>query len=318
MDHLDKYQGLIKCKILPPQKLWLPVLPLHCNKKMVFTLCKTCAEQENDVCTHSDKDRALVGTWTSVELNKALSLGYRLLEIYQIWHWDEWSDQVYSQYVNKYLKMKQEASGYPDDVKTPEQKEQFKQAYFEAEGIVLDHVEKNPGKRAFAKTMLNCLWGKNAQNNIMPKTEYVKERARLHELLTSKHVTVNYVETFDHDDFLLINFTDQSDMIQPHSSANVVVASFVTAYARLVLYEQMEKLGRRVLYFDTDSCMYVSVPGQYDVPITNSRLGQWTDEVPEGKIVRFVALGPKNYGYEYIVDGQRRTTCKVKGITIQH
>ena len=61
---------------------------------------------------------------------------------------------------NLLLKMKQEASGYPDWVKTEEDKNQFKQEYFNVEGIVLENVEKNPGKRAYAKTMLNCLWGK--------------------------------------------------------------------------------------------------------------------------------------------------------------
>jgi hypothetical protein len=108
------------------------------------------------------------------------------------------------------------------------------------------------------------------------------------------------------------------DMSEPHAAANVVAASFVTAYARLELYSVLERLGERVLYFDTDSCMYIYDPDKYNIPITDSRLGKWTDEVPNGRIVKYVALGPKNYGYEYIVNGERHTVCKVKGITLDY
>jgi hypothetical protein len=43
----------------------------------------------------------------------------------------------------------------------------------------------------------------------------------------------------------------------PLSNRNVVIASFVTAYARLELYEVINKLGKSVLYFDTDSIIYI-------------------------------------------------------------
>ena len=124
-DNIREYRGLIKCKVLPPQGLWMPVLPVHCNKKMVFPLCRTCAEQECQTCSHTLDQRALVGVWTTVELHKALDLGYKLLETYHVWHWDDWSSEVYQHYINKFLKIKQEASGYPDYVKTVEQQEKF-------------------------------------------------------------------------------------------------------------------------------------------------------------------------------------------------
>lgn len=316
--NVRQYRGLIKCQVLPPQDLWMPVLPVHCNNKNVFSLCRTCAEQECHICTHTETERALIGTWTSVELHKAQDKGYKILTVYHVWHWDEWSNEVYRRYIDKYLKMKQEASGYPSWVQTPEDKQKFKEDYFKAEGIQLDHIEKNPGRRAFAKTMLNCLWGKNAQNNVLRKTEYMDSVERYNQLLTDPMVTVSYVDVFEHDEFVLINYTNESDTFEPHASSNVVTASFVTAYARLELYSALEQLGERVLYFDTDSCMYIYKPGEYNIPIVDSRLGHWTDEVPDGKITKFVGLGPKNYGYEYTENGKRHTTCKVKGITLDY
>ncbi|GFQ65873.1 DNA_pol_B_2 domain-containing protein [Trichonephila clavata] len=38
-----KWYGLIKCKVLPPRKLYHPVLPYK-EEKLIFSLCKSCSE----------------------------------------------------------------------------------------------------------------------------------------------------------------------------------------------------------------------------------------------------------------------------------
>ncbi|CAL1264770.1 unnamed protein product, partial [Larinioides sclopetarius] len=51
-----------KCKILPPRGLYLPVLPFRCNGKLMFPLCRTCAETLNQSsCHHSDEERNIIG-----------------------------------------------------------------------------------------------------------------------------------------------------------------------------------------------------------------------------------------------------------------
>jgi hypothetical protein len=49
------------------------------------------------------------------ELQKALELGYRLDQIYEVWHFPESSHDLFASYINTFLKIKQEASGFPDD-----------------------------------------------------------------------------------------------------------------------------------------------------------------------------------------------------------
>lgn len=90
-----------------------------------------------------------------------------------------------------------------------------------------------------------------------------------------------------------------------------MIAAFVTAYARLKLYEYIEGLGDRVLYFDTGSLLFMSVyfscliviilvdsviyiwrPGMY-TPQLGDFLGQMTDELDGGEITKFVSGGPK-------------------------
>jgi hypothetical protein len=40
-------EGLIKCTVLPPTRLYHPVLPYRCNNKLLFCLCRTCAVEQN-------------------------------------------------------------------------------------------------------------------------------------------------------------------------------------------------------------------------------------------------------------------------------
>ena len=59
----------------------------------------------------------------------------------------------HTSYIDVFLKVKQESSGYPDWCKTEQDKEIFKRNYLNAEGISLESVEKNPGLRAVAKIL---------------------------------------------------------------------------------------------------------------------------------------------------------------------
>ena len=111
----------------------------------------------------------------------------------------------------------------------------------------------------------------------------------------------------------------QNPNVEAHAGSNVSVAAFVTAQARLKLYEPLEKLNERVLYFDTDSIICHHKPHLWNPTIVSNRLGEWTDEVPYARIVKFVGMVLKNYGYEFVdKDDNRRSTCKVKGLTLDY
>ncbi len=76
---ISTYFGLVKCTVLPPRGLFHPVLPYRASGKLMFPLCKTCADTTNKTtCTHSDAERAILGTWCHVELLKALEKGYQI------------------------------------------------------------------------------------------------------------------------------------------------------------------------------------------------------------------------------------------------
>ncbi len=129
----------------------------------MFPLCKTCADTCHQApCTHSDNERAIQGTWCSVELEKALEKGYQILRLHEVWHFPSTSNDLFRDYIDTFLKIKQESSGYPKNCVTEEQKQQYVEEYYEREGIQLDRekIEYNSGMRALSKLMLNSFWGK--------------------------------------------------------------------------------------------------------------------------------------------------------------
>ena len=47
----------------------------------------------------------------------AVELGYRIIKIHEVWHFpdDRPKEGLFAEYVNKFLKAKQESSGWPSD-----------------------------------------------------------------------------------------------------------------------------------------------------------------------------------------------------------
>ncbi|XP_049421984.1 uncharacterized protein LOC125882246 [Epinephelus fuscoguttatus] len=124
----QNYFGLIRAVVYPPRGLFFPVLPYKTpSGKLVFTLCRTCADLnfQAGLCTHDDEGRVLTGFWVTPEFNKALELGYRLGKITEVWHFDRRSDNVFVEYMHTFLKGKQEASGYPAEASDPESRRKY-------------------------------------------------------------------------------------------------------------------------------------------------------------------------------------------------
>jgi hypothetical protein len=88
---------------------------------------------------------------------------------------------------------------------------------------------------------------------------------------------------------------------------------FTTCHARLHLYGFMRQVEDRLLYFDTDSIVYVHQPHKPDPP-TGNFLGDLTNELKPGQfITEFVSTGPKSYAY---TTNDGKAVCKVKGFTL--
>lgn len=74
------FRGLVKCKVLPPRNLKLPVLGVNLFQGLYFVNCKSCLSTKwKGRCYHEDEnERALTGTWCTFELELALAKGYKV------------------------------------------------------------------------------------------------------------------------------------------------------------------------------------------------------------------------------------------------
>ena len=82
--------GLVKCKICPPRELLFPVLP----------------ERSVDSCKVVFHLNEMVGTWTSVEVQRAVEQGYVLLDVYEQHHFEEKSNELFREYNETFFAIK--------------------------------------------------------------------------------------------------------------------------------------------------------------------------------------------------------------------
>ena len=280
-------------------------------EKLVFTLCKSCAETRNqNKCKHTDTQRSFIGTWTTDEVSKALEKGYKILRIYEVWHFAKSTDTLFKGYIRRFMKIKLESSSY--NFKTKEEEDSFKARIKDSLDIDVEKFEFNAGLRSIAKLCLNSLWGKFGQRNNMSQTKYVTDVSEFYEiLLDDKLGNKNF--QFINDDMVQMTYNFKDQFVDNSNNTNIYIACFTTSHARLMLYDKLDYLNEKVLYFDTDSIIYAD-DNTKNIE-TGDMLGDMTDEISGKGISSFISTGPKSYSFKYGDDKQKSA---IKGFTLNH
>ncbi|KAF8785195.1 hypothetical protein HNY73_010769 [Argiope bruennichi] len=183
----SQYFGIVKCSILPPPRLYHPVLPYRSRGKLTFPLCSKCVETQNNICEHDDTDWASKGTWVTIEVQKASDVGYKLMKMYDLHHFKEQSTPLFKSYINTFLKTKQEASGWPERCETATERSLYIKIYEDHEGVVLDpdQIVKNSGRRQVSKLCLNSFWGRWGMKKIKIQPTLVSSLPEFNSILTN-------------------------------------------------------------------------------------------------------------------------------------
>ncbi|XP_052122767.1 uncharacterized protein LOC127749286 [Frankliniella occidentalis] len=338
--HPKDFHGFIKCVVLPPQNLYHPILPLKLHNKLMFVLCYACAVEclfeRPEGCPHTPEQRQLKGTWVAEEVSYALENGYTLVQTLEVWVYDRWTRYdptnkdplceeklgIFAGYVNAFLKLKLEASGWPAECDTDEKKKAYLEAQA-ANGVMLDAncMEYNPGKRTLSKLQLNSLWGKFGQKPNLTKHVMVTAVDKHYDLLMDEALQVNSILPIN-EYTELVSYEAREGAVPTSPNTNVVIAAYTTAQARIILHRYLATLGQNATYYDTDSVTFKQ--GLNDPPLIQygTDLGQMTNELeafgPGSYITEFVSGGPKVYGLKIAKGGNRDDVAyvvKVKGVS---
>ena len=258
---------IVECDIICPKDLYIPVLVNRSNNKLMGTLF--------------DKQQLV---YCSPELRLALTKGYSITRIYRL-HMYHTNNNIFKSYIDKYIKLKEESRANGDEYRVK-----------------------------ISKLMLCSIWGKLAQRPDLPKYSHAINEAEWNRII-SDHMS----NKIDIEDFYIIEdyiyykyrnidngINERSNRISNVCSVNVALAGAITSYARCRLYEELDKLKDRVLYFDTDSIIYEYIENRYNMR-SGLKLGEWKQE--GGRIIEFISVGPKSYICKY-ENGEKITRCK--------
>jgi hypothetical protein len=317
-DILDRYWGLMKCTILPPKKLYIPVLPgkYGQDKKLIFTLCNRCATERTSKkpCNHSDEEREITGVWFTEEIKLAVEKGYQLRQVHGIHHFEEKSRELFADYIKMFYKKKLQASGRPENCQNDDDLRDFIKQLEEREGISLDmdDFSWNPQIRQVAKLLINSLWGRFGLRRNLPQHLFASCVEDVFEILNEPENLITNLLPL-HENMLLVTYKKESaDFLDINNDANIYIAAITTSYARIELYKKMDLLKERTVYVDTDGIKYIHEEGN-DLE-TGPFLGELTNELQKNDFIkRFFSGGPKNYAYETIKGSK---VVKVKGFTL--
>lgn len=197
-------------------------------------------------------------------LQKAIEKGYVVTKIDEVWHFAKKSDTLFKEYVKTFLQRKQEASGYPGFAKDEESKAKYIQDYFDKEGIRLnpERIAVNKAVRSINKLLLNSLWGRFSMRENQATCDLVTDPEQFTRYMFSDQYDVRQF-TCVSDDVALVQWKHALAQASKTKDINIFIGAMTTAYARLMLYDLMDKLGERCIYFDTDSVVFVSKDGDW-------------------------------------------------------
>ena len=308
----ESFFGIVCVTVIPPKDLYHPVL--------------VAWNEEAQKCVASLRDEDHIElTTTSIELVTALKHGYELVKIHRYDKYTKtpslWREKILDFYLEKMLN-----SGSPPQENVLEE---FIQKWEDRFGIG-DQIRKTiqegrwgnyPARKQTAKIMINSAWGKHAQRPIMPEAgifDFSEDMDKIHDFFQNLTSSVySFKEAIPlGEDKMMYRFQKDGALANPDLHGGYLPAAlFVPAYGRLQLWEQLHKLGKRVLMCDTDSIVYIKDPNDYNIP-QGDMLGEWEVEkidYKNGGIRTFVGLGPKTYG---IKTWSGESSIKAKGLSL--
>ncbi len=315
--------GIIKCKILPPKGLYAPFLSYRVysslkDYEVMYGLCKECMNFRTWPCTHTDEERAFTGTWTLAEMDHAFSIGYKLVSIREMWIYPTARTDIFREFITPFMaeKILSKKDGLVGEDESFTLKGVKVQEYLESltgHSYHPNAFSNAPARRTVAKLAQNSFTGKWGEIEVHRSSKVFNDKTMkdLWKLFGNSDVTMRYASIIDEGTKLIVaEYEMRSLASRTARKKNDVIVAYITAYGRIMLSRLEQKLGRALIYEDTDSAFHsmLEVPAYID----GFRTGDLELELKEA--TNWVSLGRK--WYTYTKPGAAQIS-KLKGFTLR-
>ncbi len=268
----------------------------------------------------SFRERSWIAVYTSEELEYAVSLGYSILDTFEIYNFST-EDFIFTDYIRvlAYFKIKySERPKSSEELKILNEKMAFKGTPLE---LKMSDFEKKDSLRQHFKLLLNSALGKLAQKPFSHKISYVKSQEELWKLFEEEDI--ENVSAISEDICQISIRESEKGKKKPNFRTNCILYAFITARSRIRLHKSIMTLQQNkfhVYYCDCDS-IFFSGPKNVTPPLVISpAFGDFKNEVPEDStITNFSCLGRKHYQIISKKEGEKEGTAafKIRGISLQ-
>jgi hypothetical protein len=204
---------------------------------------------------------------------------------YQVTRYDPQNgDWGFAEYINTFLKLKAEASGYPNWVQCPEDEDRYISEFQKSEDILLEkgNIGLNHAKSGLAKLCLTSMWGKLKERNKRTRKKMITDPQELYRFLETPGVKLAAL-VFASDEVVCASRRYIADKKVPNlCHTTEVIGAYFTAVTIIHLYKYLESLKQKALYCDTDSVNFIQTDDQSDLVEKGDCLGVMTSELKPG------------------------------------
>ena len=239
-------------------------------------------KNSNVPCAHTSiKDRAWQDHYTTVDLEYALSLGYKIVTIYEALAHFKVTDCLAKNF--QHLAGKKCATTYPttatctkegknivhtcDSTCTKSECPHLQQHIQEINEelnlfpISIDDIETNKAAKEYFKIVMNSQIGKFAQNNLeKAHSKLIRNASETYALLNNPRLTVCAANLVSNSETLLMQYFKDGSFEKLNRSFSCILGAFVMAYAQVTLHKNicfLHNKGCLIAYVDTDSIVYL-------------------------------------------------------------
>lgn len=310
--------------VLAPSDLSKPFLPYRYNDQVFYGNCFSCIKTKHcHGCTHKTiNKRRFVSVWTVLELEYSLTLGYKILYFYELYHYER-QDKVMSDFVTAMASYRLKNSNLLANVPVA-QHDQFcknlnaKMKFLDPNlQLKPSNVVDNKPQKEFFKSLLNGVLGRFALHSNFSNRVFLRSQYELDALMANPNIEI--LEFFPLGSLMEVE-TMRNSALNTSKEGCLFYTALINAKSRIYMHQLIMKLEQekcQPIYCDTDSLLFAA-PKNYKCCFEiGPAFGQFKPVLGESaKIKKFYSLGPKNYTLLYEKDGVESYVTKIKGLSI--